>query len=132
MCPPASPLGPDCTGRDIFKVLDPAQPGDHIPLPSDVQTGINLHEYHPENLPGIANGCWYLLRSPFKMETDTGFWKATGDARRIYSDGRVSGWESTREFYEPNDHRTHWVMQEYTITHNVPNLLEVLYGTFQP
>lgn len=68
----------------------------------------------------LADGFWYLVHSNEKKEFDHGFWKAKGEACKIYSNSMITGWRTTLEYFEgqvPHEQKTDWIMQEYRITH---------------
>lgn len=63
----------------------------------------------------LAEGIWYLVRSNEKKESAFGFWKAKGEACKVYSNGMISGWRTTLEYFD-HGQITDWLMQEYRIT----------------
>ncbi|KAG8389972.1 hypothetical protein BUALT_Bualt01G0035000 [Buddleja alternifolia] len=119
MCPPVRPSSPAEIGmywsdEQIVALLDEYTPGSD--LPSNVLTDLSPYQYPPSNLP---EGIWYLLNLNEKKESKNGFWKAKGEACKIYSNSMISGWRTTLEYFEgeaPHGQRTNWHMQEYMIT----------------
>ncbi|KAK6939506.1 NAC domain [Dillenia turbinata] len=86
------------------------------PTPQNVMTDVNPYNYEPVNLP---NGIWYLTHSVVDKNAEMGFWKVRGDACRIFTNSSIIGWRTTLDFYMgqvPREHKTDWVMQEYSIT----------------
>lgn len=62
---------------------------------------------------------WYLVHSNEERESGHGFWKAKGEAYKVYSNNVIYGWRKTLEYFEglaPDGQLTGWRMQEYTIT----------------
>lgn len=67
----------------------------------------------------LAEGVWYLVSLNEKKESDHGFWKAKGDACKIYSNSVITGSRTTLEYFEgqaPHGRKTDWIMQEYVVT----------------
>ncbi|KAK4859977.1 hypothetical protein QYF36_015321 [Acer negundo] len=118
MYPSAASPPPDisfaCTHEELIVSLERMMSG--LPLPSNVITDINPYIYNPSNLP---DGVWYFVRSKQNTNTQHGYWKAKGDAVEVFSNSVIIGWRTSHEFYEGqvcHEHKTDWVMQEFTIT----------------
>ncbi|XP_019174897.1 PREDICTED: NAC transcription factor ONAC010-like [Ipomoea nil] len=113
MCPPAT-TPPDAidlywTDEQIFLLLEKVKNGSA--LPNNVSEDINTYHFLPSNLPSKI---WYLVQPTESKKSEHGFWKAKGEASRIYQNGSIYGWRSTLEFFEgPNGRKTGWVLQEY-------------------
>ncbi|CAM8976066.1 unnamed protein product [Rhodiola kirilowii] len=102
-------------------------------LPFDVIGFLNIYHYEPSALPGMAKigeREWYFYVQRDRKRTnggrpnrttETGFWKATGSDRRIFSSAspkRVIGLRKTLVFYTgraPRGSKTDWVMNEYRL-----------------
>ncbi|KAG9137089.1 hypothetical protein Leryth_011919 [Lithospermum erythrorhizon] len=120
MCqsPPSPPvaIGSYWTDEHIVMYLDEIMKGSL--LPEDVIADMNPYQFSPSNLP---EGIWYLLHSDEKKETELGSWKEKGEACRIYENSKITGWRTTREFFQGPPlalKKTDWVIQEYKITQN--------------
>lgn len=91
---------------------------------------IELYKHDPWDLPGLSwlpskDMEWYFYNPPDKKyprgsrtnrATQSGYWKATGRDRRVFSDSKVVGLKKTLVFYKgraPSGERTDWVMHEY-------------------
>ncbi|KAI5071950.1 hypothetical protein GOP47_0014201 [Adiantum capillus-veneris] len=102
--------------------------GKHIE--SNVIAEIDLYKHDPWELPRLS--ClpskdmeWYFFNPPDKKyprgsrtnrATHSGYWKATGRDRRVFSESKLVGLKKTLVFYKgraPNGERTDWVMHEY-------------------
>ncbi|ONI32859.1 hypothetical protein PRUPE_1G390000 [Prunus persica] len=62
---------------------------------------------------------WYFILSNENKPTEHGYWRAKGEACRIFSNSSMTGWRAIIEFYQgqsPHESKTNWVMQEYWIT----------------
>lgn len=67
----------------------------------------------------FVEGMWFLVHSNEEKESVHGFWKAKGEACKVYSDKVINGWRTTLEYFEglaPDGQITDWLMQEYKIT----------------
>ncbi|VVA11569.1 PREDICTED: NAC [Prunus dulcis] len=54
-----------------------------------------------------------------RTNLQSGYWRAKGEACRIFSNSSMTGWRAIIEFYQgqsPHESKTNWVMQEYWIT----------------
>ncbi|PIN12462.1 hypothetical protein CDL12_14914 [Handroanthus impetiginosus] len=118
MCPPSRPPPPTEIGlywsdQQIITFVNEYTPGSC--LPNNVLADASPYQYRPSNLP---EGFWHLVNTNEKKESVYGFWKAKGEACKIYSDSTISGWRTTLEYFEgqaPHGQRTNWLMQEYTV-----------------
>lgn len=118
MCPPVQPppceIGVYWSDQQIFSLLEYYSRGSH--LPDNVLEDSSPFMYPPSNLP---EGMWYLVRSNEERESGHGFWRAKGEACKVYSNNVIYGWRRTLEYFEglaPDGQPTGWRMQEYTIT----------------
>ncbi|XP_043711941.1 NAC domain-containing protein 83-like [Telopea speciosissima] len=86
------------------------------PLPANVITDANPHNVLPWNLP---DDIWYFFNSEDPKATGTGYWKATGDGRRIPENATTTECGTTLEFYKgraPYGTNTDWwMMYEYKL-----------------
>ncbi|KAF9617114.1 hypothetical protein IFM89_033280 [Coptis chinensis] len=64
------------------------------------------------------NACWakisHYSNSEDPKAAESGYWKATGECRRIFTNSSIIGSRSTLEFYTgqaPNGMETYWIMQ---------------------
>ncbi|KAH6778824.1 hypothetical protein C2S52_010061 [Perilla frutescens var. hirtella] len=118
MCPPVqSPreIGLYWSDEQIISLLADYLPGS--PLPENVIDDSSPFLNPPSNLP--EGTVWYLVRSNEKKESVHGFWKAKGEACKVYSNTVINGWRTTLEYFEglaPDGKITDWLMQEYMIT----------------
>lgn len=122
MCPPKA-CGIDeidafVTNEQIIACLESIQNrSPEVSLPRNVVTDINPYLQEPANLSEVI---WYVVHSEDPKQTELGSWKAKGDPCQLWSESSVVGWRTTLEFYEgrsPDENRTDWVMQEYSISH---------------
>lgn len=83
---------------------------------------------------GIYAEGWYFIPSEENNDTNNfGFWKAKGEACKIYSNSVITGWRTTFEFFEDHTHghKTDWIILEYRIVQGKPyegNKAQVFYG----
>ncbi|KAK6938786.1 NAC domain [Dillenia turbinata] len=102
------------TDAEIILSLESYKRGD--PTPQNVTTDVNPCNYDPANLP---DDIWYFTHTVVDKNAERGFWKVRGDACRIFINSSIIGWRTTLDFYlgqVPHEHKTDWVMQEYSIT----------------
>uniref|UniRef100_A0A7N0UX90 NAC domain-containing protein n=1 Tax=Kalanchoe fedtschenkoi TaxID=63787 RepID=A0A7N0UX90_KALFE len=108
-------------------------------LRADVIGFLNIYRHEPSALPGMAKigereWYFYVPRDRKRANggrpnrtTETGFWKATGSDRRIFSSAspkRVIGLRKTLVFYTgraPRGSKTDWVMNEYRLADSSSN-----------
>ncbi|KAK1554235.1 hypothetical protein Q3G72_009549 [Acer saccharum] len=67
----------------------------------------------------MPDGVWYFVRSKQNTNTRHGYWMAKGEAIEVFSNSVIIGWRISHEFYEgqvSHEHKTDWVMQEFSIT----------------
>lgn len=114
--------------------------GKHIE--SNVIAEIDLYKHDPWELPRLS--ClpskdmeWYFFNPPDKKyprgsrtnrATHSGYWKATGRDRRVFSESKLVGLKKTLVFYKgraPNGERTDWVMHEYHLLNPTLNTSQV-------
>ncbi|XP_071711182.1 uncharacterized protein [Rutidosis leptorrhynchoides] len=128
MCPPASipsaiELDEYSTDEVVFKLLTQLKSGG-CSLPKNVLSDVDPYQFRPSNLP--AN-IWYFC-SGTKMDAENGFWRSTGDACVIYSNTMINGLRETLQFYEGDEQKTNWMMQEYTTTNKCSSKLGLDHG----
>ncbi|XP_022757649.1 NAC domain-containing protein 79-like [Durio zibethinus] len=106
----------------------------------------DICEFEPGDLPGLSelesgDNAWYFFCSPrYKYRnskrknrvTKKGYWKPTGKPREIlttYDGNEIIGSRQTLVFYQrrvrdkmKNENKTPWVMYEFELTLNLPNL----------
>ncbi|KAK8963573.1 NAC domain-containing protein 100 [Platanthera guangdongensis] len=99
---------------------------------------VDLNKCEPWDLPNKAKmgeKDWYFFcqkdrKYPTGMRTnratDSGYWKATGKDKEIYSSGRrhlIIGMKKTLVFYKgraPKGEKTNWVMHEFRLQNHLP------------
>ncbi|XP_042494894.1 NAC domain-containing protein 83-like [Macadamia integrifolia] len=85
------------------------------PLPENVITDVNPYNVSPWNL---HDEIWYFFNSEAPKATPAGYWKATGEGRKIPKNDTTIGCRTTLEFYEgrtPCGTKTDWMMYEYKL-----------------
>ncbi|KAF5468421.1 hypothetical protein F2P56_012573 [Juglans regia] len=106
----------DCTHKEIFSSFLKMT---RSQFPGNVITEVNPFLWEPSNLP---EG-WYFIPSEENKDTNNfGFWKAKGEACKIYSNSVITGWSTTFEFFEDHTygHKTDWMIQEYRMVQGKP------------
>ncbi|KAI3463589.1 hypothetical protein Pfo_020252 [Paulownia fortunei] len=107
------------------------------PLPALVIPEINIFSFDPWELPGDSDQDRYFFSNKETNDwngnrtgraTSSGYWKATGSAKRIICSKRmpIVGIRKSLVFYKgnhPRASRTDWIMHEYCIalSGNTPN-----------
>ncbi|KAL3734119.1 hypothetical protein ACJRO7_023465 [Eucalyptus globulus] len=121
MCPPAvTPLFDIrniSSNEELFKFMFCMARADFFP--ANVITDVNPFNCLPETLP---ENTWYFTNSMENRGAEDGFWMPRGEAREIFGDAFINGWEETHEFYEgrgPQVEKTDWSMLEYYMTSKV-------------
>ncbi|XVF73698.1 hypothetical protein PTKIN_Ptkin13bG0003400 [Pterospermum kingtungense] len=110
--PPAN-IGITCTVEELFISFNKLTSGS--PLPSNV-IDVNPYTYEPQNLP---DDVWFLIGLKENTDMQHGFWNTIEETCEVFSNSDIIGWRTTLEYYEgqvPNEHKTDWVMQVYSIT----------------
>ncbi|XAR61799.1 hypothetical protein NMG60_11016317 [Bertholletia excelsa] len=126
-------IGPYWTDQQIIMALEKLKQGHSVG--ENVTADINPYQHEPSNLPVDI---WYFTSSEQKKDSEHGFWKAKGDACKIFTNSSIDGWRKTLEFYNgqaPYGQRTNWLMQEYRVTQKGlrigGNLKDMLCRVFQ-
>lgn len=92
---------------------------------------VNIYKFDPWELPGqseLCEGEWYFF-TPREQKypngvrpnraTTSGYWKATGTDKPIYSGSRSVGVKKSLVFYQgrpPKGCKTDWIMHEYRLS----------------
>lgn len=110
----------------------------------DIIGFLNIYRHDPWDLPGlskIGEREWYFFVPRDRKHgsggrpnrtTETGFWKATGSDRKIFSlsePKRIIGLRKTLVFYRgkaPRGSKTDWVMNEYRLPDNCHQPKEIV------
>ncbi|KAI0499252.1 hypothetical protein KFK09_020155 [Dendrobium nobile] len=102
------------------------------PCPSPIIPQLNIYKFDPWELPEkseLSEGEWYFFtprdrKYPNGLRpnraTTSGYWKATGTDKAIYSRSRSVGVKKALVFYQgrpPKGSKTDWIMHEYRL-HN--------------
>ncbi|XP_042507464.1 NAC domain-containing protein 7-like isoform X2 [Macadamia integrifolia] len=114
--PPLADIEFHSTDEELVEHLERFIHG--APLPDNVISEVNPYNVLPWNLP---ENIWYFNSEGPKV-TGTGYWKATGEGRRIPKNSTTTGCRTTLEFYidkAPYGTKTDWMMYEYKIYWNV-------------
>ncbi|PKU74765.1 NAC domain-containing protein 2 [Dendrobium catenatum] len=103
-----------------------------LPCPAPIIPQLNIYKFDPWELPGkseLSEGEWYFFtprdrKYPNGLRpnraTASGYWKATGTDKAIYSRSRSVGVKKALVFYQgrpPKGCKTDWIMHEYRL-HN--------------
>ncbi|XP_020598312.1 NAC transcription factor 29-like [Phalaenopsis equestris] len=100
------------------------------PCPAPIIPELNIYKFDPWELPGkseLGEREWYFFtprdrKYPNGMRpnraTASGYWKATGTDKAIYSSSRYVGVKKALVFYKgrpPKGSKTDWIMHEYRL-----------------
>ena len=103
------------------------------PCPAPIIPPLNIYKFDPWELPGrseLSEREWYFFtprdrKYPNGMRpnraTASGYWKATGTDKAIYSNSRYVGVKKSLVFYQgrpPKGCKTDWIMHEYRLHNN--------------
>ncbi|PKA47089.1 NAC transcription factor 29 [Apostasia shenzhenica] len=100
------------------------------PCPVPIIPEVNIYKFDPWDLPGksvLREGEWYFFTLRDRKypngarpnrATTSGYWKATGTDKAIYSNNQYIGLKKALVFYKgrpPKGFKTDWIMHEYRL-----------------